>query len=77
MKYGETYRSALAIQRLVAKDAVNTDCGLRDRCLLARAFKELEELKLRLRMKPAPRPIDTTKLRSHTRRTSAPTFTEN
>jgi hypothetical protein len=27
---------------------------------LARAYKELEELKLRLKMKPAPKPIDVT-----------------
>lgn len=58
MKYGETYRNALAIQRLVVRDAKADGCEPKVRCLLARAFGELELLKLRLRMKPAPKPID-------------------
>lgn len=54
----EAYSTALAIQRLIAKCALDDKL---DRKLLpgyARAFCELEELKLRLRMKPAPKPID-------------------
>jgi hypothetical protein len=58
----QPYRDAVAIQRLVAKDAMNEECDPKTRCLLARAYKELEELKLRLKMKPAPKPIDTTKI---------------
>ena len=42
---------------------------------LARAFKELEELKRKIRMKPDPRPVDVTpKRRSHPK--GAPTFLE-
>lgn len=54
----QAYIDALAIQQLVVKDAKSDGCTPRERCLLARAFKELEELKLRLKMKPAPKPID-------------------
>lgn len=64
----QPYKDAVEIQRLIAKDARKDDCDAKVRCLLARAFKELEELKLRLRMKPAPRPIDTTKTPPKTKR---------
>jgi hypothetical protein len=56
------YRDAVAIQRLIASDAKKEDCVPKDRCMLARAYVELEMLKLRLRMKPAPKAIDVTKL---------------
>lgn len=62
VKFSAAYRDALAIQRLVARDAKSEEVGPKERCLLARAFKELEELKLRLRMKPAPKPVDVTKI---------------
>ncbi len=66
------YRDAVAIQALVASDAMKDDCDPKTRCLLARAYKELEELKLRIKMKPAPKPIDTTKIPAKTPR-NAPT----
>jgi len=52
------YKQALDLQRLLVADSQKPKCTPRERCLLARAFKELEELKLRLRMKPAPKPVD-------------------
>lgn len=55
------YRNAVAIQRLIASDATKPDCEPKTRCMLARAYVELEMLKLRLRMKPAPKPIDVSK----------------
>ena len=58
--YKQAYIDAIEIQQLVVGDAKSGVCTPRERCLLARAFKELEELKLRLRMKPAPKPIDVT-----------------
>lgn len=61
MKYTEAYRDALAIQRLVAKKAKDPEVPRKELCLLARAFKEMEELKLRLRMKGPPKPVDVIK----------------
>lgn len=58
MKLSEAYRDALAIQRLVAKDAKDPELVAKDRCLLARAFVELETLKLRLRGKGPPKAVD-------------------
>ena len=57
------YRQAVAIQKVVYQRAIEekdgkTVCDNRTLAMLARAFKEIEELKLRLRMKPAPKPID-------------------
>ena len=58
MKYSEPYRNALELQRLVLDKARRDDTKGAVLSGLARAFKELEELKLRLRMKPAPKAID-------------------
>lgn len=60
LKYSQPYKDSVEMQRLLIADARARDCEPRLRCLIARAYKELEELKLRLRMKPAPKPIDTT-----------------
>ena len=76
MRYSKTYHDTHAIQRLVLKDAKEEECDPKTRCLLARAFKELEELKLRLRMKPAPKPIDTTKLPTKQKRAHSAAATE-
>lgn len=62
------YRDAVAIQTLIANDAKDEECDPKTRCLLARAYKELEELKLRLKMKPAPKPVDVSKLQKPNRR---------
>ena len=44
--------------------------------MLGKTFATLEFLKLRLRMKPAPKPIDTTKLQPKQQRATAKSFTE-
>lgn len=77
-KRKNAYCEAVAIQKLIASDAKQGDCEPKVRCLLARAFKELEELKLRLRMKPAPKPVDVAALDLAKRKRSAPAkgFTE-
>lgn len=71
MRYSQSYHSAVAIQRLVVTDAKNPECLPKERCLLTRAFVELETLKLRLRMKPAPKPVDTEKLDEQKRKAKA------
>jgi hypothetical protein len=72
------YRDAVAIQSLISDDAKMVDCDPKVRCLLSRAFVELETLKLRLRMKPAPKAIDTTKLipKGQRRKLAGSTMTE-
>lgn len=61
-KYSPVYKQALAMQRLTHKQAVAPDTEPSTLCELAKTFISLEMLKLRLRMKPAPKPIDTTKI---------------
>lgn len=75
----QTYRDAVDIQRLVTADAKSPKVKARERCLLARAFVELETLKLRLRMKPAPKPVDVSHLQKPKRRKGSETgeFTES
>lgn len=77
MKYSAPYRGALKIQRLIEADTLKATG--KELALLARAFVSLEMLKLRLRMKPAPKPIDTTKIdKASTRqRLTLPNFTEH
>ncbi len=72
--YKQAYIDAIEIQQLIVGDAKSGECNPRERCLLARAFKELEELKLRLRMKPAPKPIDVTP--KQPRQSTSATFSE-
>lgn len=43
---------------------------------IAKAFVALEMLKLRIRMKPAPKPVDTTKLERHRPTSNTESFTE-
>jgi len=38
------------------------DCEAKDLANISKSFVALEMLKLRLKMKPAPKPVDTTKL---------------
>ena len=73
-----SYRNAVELQRSIM--AAQARAEPKDLAQLGRAFCALELLKLRLRMKPAPKPIDTTKLparngsQSHGR--SEPAFAE-
>jgi hypothetical protein len=62
MKYGEAYRSALELQRVIMTTV--HDAEPKDKASLAKSFVALEMLKLRLRMKPAPKPIDVSKLKA-------------
>jgi len=76
--YKQAYIDALEIQQLVVDDAKNEECTRKERCMLARAFKELEELKLRLRMKGPPKPVDPAELDRAKAKRNAPAqgFTE-
>ena len=60
MRYTQPYHDAVALQRLINKAAPQAED--KDLAALTKSFVALEMLKLRLRMKPAPKPIDTTKL---------------
>ena len=64
------------MQRIAHKHAVSEGCDLESLCNLAKTFISLETLKLRLRMKPAPKPIDTTKLPTKQRRVEQQGFSE-
>ena len=57
MRFPESYKIALQIQRLIKAKAAEakTPKELAD---LARALCELEEMKRRIRQKPLPKPID-------------------
>ena len=56
MKYSQPYKDACRIQRKIMEvlDAVAT----KDLANVAKGYCTLETLKLRLRMKPAPKPVD-------------------
>ena len=78
VRYSQPYHNAVAIQKLITADAKSEKVKPRERCLLARAFVELETLKLRLRMKPAPKPVDVSHLHGVKRATKqASEFTES
>jgi hypothetical protein len=68
MRYSKPYHDAVALQRLTVSNAKDPNVKPALLCGLARAFVELEMLKLRIKMKPAPKPIDTTKLPSKQKR---------
>lgn len=53
---------AKRLQTLLLADAENPETKASVRAQIARAFKELEELKLRLRMKGPPKAVDVTQL---------------
>lgn len=74
MKYTHAYHGALKIQRLI--EAATLTAQPKELAMLGKTFATLEFLKLRLRMKPAPKPIDTTKLQPKQQRATAKSFTE-
>jgi hypothetical protein len=76
MKYGEAYRGALKLQRLIMAEA--PEAGAKELAMIGKTYASLEILKLRLRMKPAPKPVDTTKLQQGRGRPAVqPSFTES
>jgi hypothetical protein len=65
MWQSKPYRDAIALQELMIK--ASDGASAKDLAALGKTFATLEMLKLRLRMKPAPKPVDTTKLPSRTK----------
>ncbi len=77
MRYTQPYHNAVELQRLVLGKARDPECKGAVLSSLARAFKELEELKLRMRMKPAPKAIDVSREgKSKTSGARKPSFSE-
>lgn len=66
MKYGETYRGAVAAQRVALERITDPQTDSKAIAQLMASYVKMEMLKLRLRMKPAPKPIDTTKVAKKT-----------
>lgn len=67
-----------AIQKVLYDTSQNGECAKpTDLAQVARAWSDLESLKLRIKMKPAPKPIDTTKLPAKTPTKPAPSFSES
>lgn len=62
MRWPKPYHDACALQRLLMSAAESGTTKPSDLAQVARAWDVLEERKRVMRMKPAPRPIDTTKL---------------
>jgi hypothetical protein len=59
VRYSKPYHDAVALQRIIT--GIAPDSEAKDVASLAKSFVALEMLKLRLRMKPAPKPIDVSK----------------
>lgn len=59
MWQSKPYRDALALQELINDRAPTAEA--KDLASLGKTFVALEMLKLRLRMKPAPKPVDVSK----------------
>jgi hypothetical protein len=60
MPRGKASVDALELQRLLMSDARNPETVASVRSQIARAWVDLQEMRLRLAMKPAPKPIDVT-----------------
>lgn len=52
------FSQAVAMQRMLLADALSPKTPARERAQVARAWKDLEEQKRILRMKPAPKAVD-------------------
>ena len=61
LKYSQPYHDAVEAQRLAMARIRKPETSDKTIAQLMRAFVDLEMLKLRLRMKPAPKPIDVSK----------------
>lgn len=57
--YNQPYRDSVALQKLIT--AAAPTAPVKELASLAKAYATLETLKLRIRMKPAPKPVDTEK----------------
>ena len=68
--------TAVELQHLLVEKAHSKDCTPAAAAQVARAWCELEERKRILRMKPAPKPNDTTTMKPTRKDTSGPVFTE-
>ncbi len=74
MRYPKAYHEACLIQRRLLQ--ATEEMSVKDLGNLAKAYVSLEQLKLRIRMKPAPKAIDTTKLEKLAKTVPQPSFTE-
>ena len=76
MRYSKPYHDAVGLQRLITASAPTADP--KSLALIGRTFVALELLKLRLKMKGAPKPVDVSKLERNANRTrpNAPSFSE-
>ncbi len=72
MWQSKPYMDALELQRLISATAPNAEA--KDLASLSKSFVALEMLKLRLRMKPAPKPVDVSKVQPKRSATSSPSF---
>jgi len=66
-QYKTAFAEAKELQKLLMADARNPDVSAAVRGSLARSWCELEETKRKLKMRPLPRSIDTTKLAKRSR----------
>ena len=77
VRYSEPYHGAVALQRLMLKDAENPELKPIIRAGLARAYAELEEMKRKIAMRPLPKAIDVSKERKARRsKQGAQSFSE-
>ena len=60
MRYSKPYHDAVGLQRLLTK--ASEDAPTKELSNIAKAFVALEMLKMRIRMKPAPKPVDVSKM---------------
>lgn len=61
MKYGEVYRGCCAAQRVALARIQNPETDGKTIAQLMASYAKMEMLKLRIRMKPAPKPVDVSK----------------
>jgi hypothetical protein len=78
MRYTQPYHDAVAFQRLIKSKAADPNVTPAALSALARAWDVLEERKRIFRMKPKPKPLDTTRHDQPSRRKNehAADFTE-
>lgn len=69
MKYSQPYKDALSIQRKIMELLPST--GTKEIANIAKGYCTLEALKLRLRGKGAPKPVDMEKVEAAKLRASA------
>lgn len=80
MKYSADYRSAVAMQRVIAANVLDPNTKPSDRAQLARAWDALADRKWVLLMRPKPKPIDVSaaqKPAKANRTKPAPSFDES